>query len=73
MLTLITKASSDYWYTFKDINTLDDLIRLYPRVVVSENYHDSEIFYNWKGFKKEDISKALSAKYRVMIYDDYIE
>ena len=73
MLTLITKASSDYWYTFKDINTLDDLIRLYPRVVVSENYHDSEIFYNWEGFKKEDIPKVLSAKYRVVIYDDYIE
>ena len=27
----------------------------------------------WEGFKKEDIPKAISAKYHVTIYDDYVE
>ena len=82
MLVLMTKASDDYWYEFREISSLDDLskeMEEYDGVIIKLN-----VFYNdlpfleenveyWEGFNKEDIPKVLSAKYTVIIYDDYIE
>lgn len=74
MITLITKASDSYWYDFKDINTIEDLMKIYPRVIVQENYfikRDTELWGGW--FKQADILKLEKAKYHVTIYDDYVE
>lgn len=80
MLVLVTKASDDYWYDFKEVNTLDDLMKIYYRVIVEENdfYNkpiEAEEFFTefWKGFKKVDIPKAISAKYHITIYNDWVE
>lgn len=74
MLVFVTKVSDDYWYDFKEVNTLDDLMKIHHAVIVEENdFTDPNIFEYWEGFKKEDISRAISAKYHVTIYDDYVE
>jgi hypothetical protein len=82
MLVLMTKASDDYWYEFKEISSLDDLskeMEEYGGVVIKLNGYYNDLPYleenleYWEGFNKEDISKMLSAKYTVIIYDDYIE
>ena len=74
MLVFVTKASSYNWYDFKEVNTLDDLMKIHHTVIVEENdYTNPDDFKYWDGFKKEDISKAISAKYHVTIYDDYVE
>ena len=80
MLVFVTKASDDDWYDFKEVNTLDDLMKIHDRgVIVEENdfYNnpmEAEGFFDfWNGFKKEDISRIISAKYHIIIYDSYIE
>lgn len=73
MLVFVTKASDDYWYDFKEVNTLDDLMEIHDYVIVEKNILYPDDFDFWEGFKKEDIPKAISAKYHVTIYDDYVE
>lgn len=80
MLVFVTKASDSYWYDFREVNTLDDLMKIYHQVIVEENdFYNNPIeakgFFTdfWDGFKKEDISKVVSVKYQVTIYDDYVE
>lgn len=73
MTTLITKANADYWYRFKDINTLEELMRIYPRVIVEKNYFTESDVEFWEGFKQEDIPKLREAKYHVTIYNGYVE
>ena len=73
MLALITKASDSYWYEFKEINTLDDLLEIYPSIIVEPNHFDKESTKFWDGFKKEDVSKMEKAKINVIIYDDHVE
>ena len=73
MLVFITKASDDYWYDFKEVNTLEEVLEIAPRVVVEKNdYTEDEVEF-WKGFKKEDIPKLRQAKINILIYDDWIE
>lgn len=73
MLVFVTKASDDDWYDFKEVNTLDDLMEIHNSVIVEKNILYPSYFDFWKGFKKEDIPKAISAKYHVIIYDSYVE
>jgi hypothetical protein len=82
MLVLMTKASNDYWYEFKEVSSLDDLskeMEEYEGVVIKLNGYYNNLPYleenleYWEGFNKEDIPKMISAKYTVIIYDDYIE
>ena len=73
MLVFVTKASDDYWYDFKEVNTLDDLMEIHDYVIVEKNNLYPGDFDFWEGFKKEDIPKAISAKYQVTIYDDSVE
>ena len=78
MLVFVTKASDDYWYDFKEVNTLDDLMKIYDYIIIEKNTlynNETEEFFTkfWEDFKKEDIPKAISAKYHVIIYDDYVE
>lgn len=73
MLALITKASDSYWYEFKEINTLDDLLEIYPSIVVEQNHYDKESTKFWDGFKEEDVPKMEKAKINVIIYDYWLE
>lgn len=82
MLVLMTKASNDYWYEFKEVSSLNDLskeMEEYEGVVVKLNVYYNNLPYleenleYWEGFNKEDIPRMISAKYTVIIYDDYIE
>lgn len=74
MLVFVTKASDDYWYDFAEVNTLDDLMKIHDSVIVEENdYTNPDYFEYWDDFKKEDIPKAISAKYHVTIYDSWVE
>lgn len=73
MLAIITKASDDYYYRFKNINSIEDLLSIYPSVIVEKNTYGREEVEFWKGFKPEDIPKLEKAKINIIIYDDYIE
>ena len=73
MLVLITKASDDYWYEFKEVNTLEEVLKIAPRVVIETNCHTEDEVEFWEGFKKEDIPKLKQAKINIMIYDSWIE
>ena len=73
MLVLITKASDDYWYDFKEVNTLEEVLEISPKVVIGKNYHTEDEGEFWENFKKEDIPKLKQAKIEIMIYDYWIE
>lgn len=73
MLTIITKASSDYWYTIKEVKTLKDILNIYPRCIVEENDIYTDLIPCWDGFRKEDIPLLKKVKCHITIYDDYIE
>ena len=73
MLVFITKASNNYWYDFKKVNTLDDVLKIAPKVVIEKNLYTEDEVEFWDNFKKEDISKLKQAKINIMIYDDWIE
>ena len=73
MLVFVTKASESYWYDFREINTLDELLDIYPQVIVERYTYHEGYFDFWDGFKEEDISKAEKTEIQVTIYDDYVE
>lgn len=73
MLAIITKASDDYYYRFKNINSLEDILSIHPRVVIERNLYTRDIAEFWEGFKPEDIPKLEKAEINITIYDDYIE
>jgi hypothetical protein len=73
MLVLITKASDDYWYKFKEINTIEDLLKIDNRLIIQRNLYNKRDVKYWDGFAKEDIENLKKAKIEVIIYDDYVE
>ena len=73
MLVLVTKASDDYWYEFKEVNTIEDLLKIDDSIIIIPNHYNKDDVQYWDGFKEEDISKLEKAKVNVIIYDDYIE
>lgn len=73
MLALITKASSDYYYRFKNINSVDDILSIHSRIIIEKNTYTRDIVEFWEGFKPEDIPKLEKAEINIIIYDDYVE
>jgi len=73
MLTIITKASSSYWYKFKNVKTLNDVLDIYPHCIVEENDITVNDVPYWDGFRKEDIPLLKKAKCHITIYDDWVE
>ena len=73
MLALITKASSDYYYRFKNINSVDDILSIYPRIIIEKNTYTRDIVEFWEGFKSEDIPNLEKSEINIIIYDDYVE
>ena len=77
MLALITKASDDFWYDFKNINTISDLFKIYTSVVVEKNeysnWSENEFLEFWDGIQKKDIPYFKKAECHIIIYDSYLE
>lgn len=78
MTVIVTKASSDYWYRIRVLNTMEDVQRFIKecqhRIVIENNpYTDDEIFKYWDGMKAEDIPIIKGCPLHITIYNDYIE
>ena len=73
MLALITKASEDYWYEFKEINKVEELLNIYHRIIVEKNHYNKEIVSFWDDFKEEDIPLLEKAELHITIYDSWVE
>lgn len=77
MLALITKASDDFWYQFKEINTISDLFNIYSSVVVEKNkyinWSKNKFLEFWDGIQEKDIPYFKKAKCHIIIYDSYLE
>lgn len=78
MLAIITKASNDYWYKLKEVNTIKELFDIYHSVIVEKNGYE-----DWKDCEfltffgdniiKEDIPLIKKAECHIIIYDSYVE
>ena len=78
MKILITKASDDFWYEIKELNSLDDLINLRKKskhsLILDENFYtDNKIFDYWEGMKEEDKKIIPTLNFHITIYDSWIE
>lgn len=73
MLAIVTKASEDYWYEFKEINKVEELLNIYHSVIVEKNDYNEKIVSFWDGFKEEDIPLLEKAKLHITIYDSWVE
>ena len=72
MLALVTKASDDSYYEFKEVNSVEDILKIDSCVVITPSYYIKNDAKYWDGFLKEDIDKLEKAKIEIEIYDDYI-
>ena len=75
MLAMIRKASDDYWYQFKEVNNIKELLDISKRhslIVKRQTFCKDDVEF-WEGFKKEDIPKLTKAELEVTIYDDWVE
>lgn len=77
MLAIITKADDDYWYEIKEINTIEDLFKIYHSTIVEENEFRNwteKDFLNYRNdINKKDIPLIQKAKCHVIIYNSYVE
>ena len=73
MFVLVTKASNDYWYQFKEVNTIEDILKIDKSVIIEPNSHSVDEITYWDGFKKSDALLLEKAKINIIIYDDYVE
>lgn len=78
MTVLVTKASSDFWYRIRAVNTIEDIQRFIKKcqcgIIIEKNtYTDDEDFEFWNGMKTEDIPIIKQSPLHITIYDDYIE
>lgn len=77
MKILVTKASSDYWYRIRIINTMEDLQRFIKEckhsVVIEENTYTDDILDYWEGMKTENRPVVKECPLYLTIYNDYLE
>lgn len=80
MTVLVTKTSNDYWYQIRNIDTIEDLMRISKTnksYVIEENWHcganPENIIRFWDGMTLEDAKIISTLPYAVEIYDDYRE
>lgn len=81
MKVLITKASDDYWYSFANFKTFNDIISFKENVdcglEIVENFwykeDVEEIFNSWtqedKNFTMKDAYSISECKYEILIED----
>jgi len=76
MLVLVFKASSDDWYRIRNVETIEDILAIAPRVILEQNFFENENVEDLRSdgsFKPNDCEVIPRIKYSVTIYDDYIE
>lgn len=80
MTVLVTKTSSNYWYQIRNIDTIEDLMRISKQnqsYVVQRNWHygedPEELIKFWEGLTLEDAKIISTLPYEVEIYNDYRE
>ena len=80
MTVVITKTSNEDWYQIRNIDTIEDLMRISKkdkRYIVQENwwYGDDpkEMIEFWDKMTLEDAKIITTLPYEVEIYDDYRE
>ena len=77
MLAIITKASDDFWYELKEVNTIKELFDIYHSTIVKKNTYQRWTKKNfldcWDDVKEEDIPLMQKAECHIIIYDSYVE
>ena len=76
MKVLVTKANDDYWHKVVDVKTIEDVMKLYHRVIIEKNYYTSadEILAYWEGVNdRAEAYEMANCKYEVTIYNGYVE
>lgn len=63
MKALITKASDWEWFEVKEVNSIEDVLKIAPKVIVSI------IRDGWKEFDEQPDDCEIGIK----IYDDFVE
>lgn len=63
MLARIEKASNLFYKDYKEINTLEELLKIYPSLIIETSKHIIDLC-------KEEHNKIDCI---VIIYDDYVE
>jgi hypothetical protein len=79
MLVVVTKTNSDYWYQIRNIDSIEQLMKLdkCQSFVIQRNwwYKDDpkDIAKFWEGMTLEDAEIISTLPYEVEIYNDYRE
>ena len=79
MLVLVVKTNSDYWYQIRNIDSIEQLMKLdkCQSFVIQRNwqYKDNpkDIVEFWDGMTLEDAKIISTLPYEVEIYNDYRE
>lgn len=63
MKALITKASDWEWFDVKEVNSVEDVLKIAPRVIIKP------IEDGWKEFDEQPDDCEIEIK----IYDDWVE
>ena len=80
MTVVVTKTSNNYWYQIRNINTIEDLMKISKKnksYIVQENWNygddPKQIMQFWDGMTLKDAEIISTLPYSVEIYDDYRE
>lgn len=80
MLVAVTKVSNDDFLDFRNVNSIEDLIRLkkqfqYPLIFRTNfsSYEEIKDLMKWRDLSEEKAKLLKECEYEIEIYDDYIE
>lgn len=73
MLAYITKASNQSYKEFKEINTIEDVLKIYRSVIITRNPYKGLSISDWYGFSEDDKKNLSKAEIEITIYDGYVE
>lgn len=76
-MILVIRASDDYWFDFETETNIIKLYKKYGSIIIESNDWEGEdpieLVQFWENLSLEDAQKIAKCKYRILIYDDYIE
>ena len=76
MTVVVFKTSSHNFYQIKNVDTIEDLMEIYPSVIVEHNFwygENPKDIAKWWDITFEDAKIVSTLPYSVEIYDDYRE
>ena len=73
MLAYITKANDWTYKEFKEINTIEDVLKIYRGVIVTRNPYKGRSIGEWDGFSEDDKKNLSKAEIEITIYDSWVE